>query len=508
MKNILPLFCLLANSLVAADKPNVILINADDLGYGDLSCYGATKLKTPNVDRLAKEGRRFTDAHSASAVCCPSRYGLLTGRYPLRRNFWGPIKENQPLTIDPGKLTLAALMKDAGYNTACVGKWHLGLGEKGPDWNSALKPGPLELGFDYFFGIPHANSYPMLVYIENHRVVGWDTADPFVWPKGGKKFSGGRKALAQTVHEKMGTTLKEKAIAWLKQRHREDRDQPFFLYLATTNIHHPYTPARRFRGTSDCGIYGDFIHELDWIVGEILDAVAAMGKTEETLVIFTSDDGGMFNSNGQQAWRAGHRINGDLLGYKFGVWEGGQRVPFIARWPGKIPAGSRSDHLISHIDLLATLAAVVGRPLQEGEGIDSFNQYETLCGTPGRPVRDRLVLCPNNPSHLAIRRGKWVYIPAQNSGGFTGTKPGSHTLAGAAALKLTGQKNSDVDNGRIREDAPPAQLYDLEKDPCQTTNVYREHPRVVRELEGIVQDYRGEIGPYESVGWIDRGRPE
>ena len=356
----------------SSPRPNIVLINADDLGFGDLGCYGATHIQTPNIDRLAAAGRRFTDAHAASAVCSPSRYGLLTGRYPLRRNLWGPIPLGNPLAIDAGHLSLARLLQSEGYATACVGKWHLGFGTSQPtDWNAALQPGPLELGFDHYFGIPSVNSGPPFVYVQDHRVLGLDATDPFVYgqrsvtkrypEKGGYGAIGGAAAAHRLyVDDEIGTTLADHAVQWLRA---QDGSQPFFLYLATTNIHHPFTPAKRFVGTSTCGLYGDFVHELDWMVGEVLDALDAMGVADDTLVIFTSDNGGMLHATGQESWRAGHRMNGKLLGFKFGAWEGGHRVPFVARWPGKIPTGSTSDHLLSQVDLLATLAAVVERPL-------------------------------------------------------------------------------------------------------------------------------------------------
>ena len=375
------------------EKPNIVLINADDLGYGDLGCYGATKVKTPNIDGLAQEGRTFLDAHTASAVCSPSRYGLLTGRYPLRKNFWGPIPFNLPLTIDEGTPTIASILKKAGYHTACIGKWHLGFGNTKNDWNEELKPGPLELGFDYYFGIPQVNSGPPFVYVENRNVVGFDSDDPFVlgqesvtqkWPaKGGYKAIGGaQKAHELYRDEELGTTFKDKAIAWMKKVKKADKKDPFFLYLATSNIHHPFTPAPQFKGTSDCGIYGDFIHELDWMVGEILKAVDDLGEKENTLVIFTSDNGGMLNHGGQAAWKAGHKLNGDLLGFKFGAWEGGHRVPMITRWPGKIPANTKSDQLISQIDFLATFAALTGQSIDSLSQSDSYNQLASLTDKP------------------------------------------------------------------------------------------------------------------------------
>ena len=496
----------------AAGQPNIVLIFADDLGYGDLGCYGATKVKTPRIDSLATDGRRFTDAHSSSAVCSPSRYGLLTGSYPLRRNLWGPTPVlSQGLTIDPETLTLPSLLKEAGYATACIGKWHLGLGDPKPDWNGELKPGPLDLGFDYFFGIPGVNSGPPYVYVENHRVVGLDPDDPLVpgkpsvtrkYPeKGGYAAIGGAEAAHRLYDdERVGTTLRQKSIAWLKQ---QQASRPFFLYLATTNIHHPFTPAKPFIGTSDCGLYGDFIHELDWIVGGVLDTLDEMGVAGNTLVILTSDNGGMLNVTGQKAWRAGHRLNGDLQGFKFGAWEGGHRVPFIARWPGRSPAGTRSDQLLNHVDLLATLATLTGRKLRTGEGIDGVCQLESLTGEPDRPARDKMVIMPNSPKHMGLRRGKWVYIPAQGAGGFQGRKPGDHLFSDAAALPFTGRSHGDYTNGSIRPDAPPGQLYDLEADPGQQTNVFARHPGLVKELEAELAPYRQAIPDSRPLGWIN-----
>ncbi len=495
----------------SASPPNVILINADDLGYGDLSCYGATHVRTPNIDRLAREGRRFTDAHSASAVCSPSRYGLLTGRYPLRENFWGPVSTEQRLTIDPNRPSVPGLFQDAGYDTAIIGKWHLGFGDEKPDWNGDLKPGPLEIGFDSYFGIPAVNSGPPFVYVENHRVVGLDPNDPFVIgkesvtqklpEKGGYTRIGGADAAHRLyIDDQIGTTFAKRAVDWL---HNRTSKTPFFLYLATTNIHHPFTPAPQFVGTSECGLYGDFIHELDWIVGQVLDTLDEIGVANNTLVIFTSDNGGMLHATGQKAWQAGHRSNGKLLGYKFGAWEGGHRVPLIARWPGKIPANSASDHLISQIDLLATFAAALGRPLEDSDQIDSINQMDTLTGTPATPLRETLVIIPNSPKHLSIRHGDWIYIPQQGSGGFQGKEPGDHLLAGPAALKFAGRKNSEVVNGKIRSDAAPAQLYNLKSDPYQTKNQYSQHPEIVKDLEKRLLRYRDKIPSENPIGWIN-----
>ncbi|MEO0477829.1 MAG: arylsulfatase, partial [Planctomycetota bacterium] len=388
--------------------PNVILINADDLGFGDLSCYGATLVKTPYIDALAERGRRFTDAHSPSAVCSPSRYGLLTGRYPLRRNIWGPVNWRHPLVLEKDTPTLGRLFQQAGYDTACVGKWHLGIGEKQTDWNSRLAPGPNACGFDYYFGHAVVNSSPPYVYVENEGVVGYDPADPFVFGKGAKSVTqqfpekGGYNGLggAEAAHllyrdKEVGTTFANKCKLWITNR---PENQPYFLYLATTNIHHPFTPARQFDGTSEAGIYGDYIHELDWMVGEIVKAVEARGELDNTLIIFTSDNGGMLNLGGQAAWEAGHRINGDLLGFKFGVWEGGHRVPMIASWPNQIPKGTESNHLISQIDLMATFAAVLEQEIDTGP--DSIDQSNELFGKTRAPLREELVVLSNSQQHI------------------------------------------------------------------------------------------------------------
>ena len=471
----------------AAEKPNIILILADDLGYGDLGCYGATKVKTPNIDRLASEGRRFTDAHSASSVCTPSRYALLTGEYPFRKNLWGPVMNPSPLVIDPEKPTVASLLKRQGYATACFGKWHLGFGKTPkPDWNTDLKPGPLECGFDHYFGIPVVNSHPPFVWVEDHRVVGLDPADPLKY--GGKPetqsfpekmmapaMSGAKAAHALYREQEHGTTLTEKATLWI-QGHK---NSPFFLYFATPHIHHPFTPGGRFKDSSEAGLYGDFIQEFDWMVGEVMRTLDELKLRENTLIILTSDNGGMLNQGGQQAWKAGHRLNGDLLGFKFDSWEGGHRVPFIARWPGKIDAGSMSDQLICQIDLLSTFAALTG---SDTRGPDSINLLETLIGKPAKPLRTELVLAPHKEANLALRDGHWLYIGAQGGGGFSSSKPGSHSLGGIGALKFTGEINSDITNGNLAPNAPKQQLYDLASDPSQKKNVIRDHPEIASRL--------------------------
>lgn len=482
-----------ANS-ATQNKPNVILINVDDLGYGDISRYGATKVHTPNIDKLADQGRTFTDYHSSSSVCTPSRYGLLTGRYPGRANAYHAIFLRDSLIIDPDQLTIADVMKQGGYTTAIIGKWHLGFQSKRPvDWNAELKPGPLELGFDYFFGYPTVSSHPPFVYIKNHHVLGLTKDDPMVYGKhaetrwypekfGLEDIGGGRAAHFLYDDRMVGTTFKDSAVSYI----RSHKDKPFFLYFATTHIHHPFTPAPRFIGSSKAGRYGDMIQELDWMIGEITKTLNEEGLTNNTLLIFTSDNGGMLNQGGQHAWELGHHMNGKLFGFKFDAWEGGHRVPLIVRWPGKVTPGSVSNEMFSNIDFLATLADLVGYKLKDGEGPDSYNAMPAIIGNPEKAIRDYLVIQPDQKENLAIRKGKWVYISARGGGGFHGAKIGNHDLGGAPATLLTHRKNSDIEDGKIKADAPPAQLYNLENDPYQTTDVYNEYPQVVKEMKELL----------------------
>ncbi len=334
--HVLAVILLFASPASAADQPpNVVLIFADDLGYGDLGCYGATKVQTPNIDRLAAEGRRFTDAHSASAVCTPSRYALLTGQYPLRaaggKGVWGPSPVTSALLVDPDRLTIGDVFKRAGYGTAVFGKWHLGFKTGVNDWEEPLRPGPQDLGFDHYFGMPVVNSAPPYVYVENDRIVGSDPDDPLIHlgrnsedvtaitpipPEAAQRspnqFGGAAEAHRLFNDYQVGTTLAEKSVAWINAH----KDNPFFLYLATTNIHHPFTPAKRFQGTSQCGLYGDSIHELDWMVGEILSCLEANGLDKDTIVIFTSDNGSSPEANFGELAKHGHDLGGKYRGHK------------------------------------------------------------------------------------------------------------------------------------------------------------------------------------------------
>lgn len=483
------------------ETPNVVIIFADDWGYGDLSINGATLLSTPNIDQLAAEGRNFSDAHSTSAVCTPSRYGLYTGNYPFRaRNLAGsvvglngPAGVGSPLLFNPATKTIGDVMKEAGYATSLIGKWHLGWGETNqssgvgnPKWNSPLTLGPNDVGFDYYYGVPLVNSAPPYVFIENNEVVGLDAQnDPFVWnqramtesqsdwggqDRGGKvllDLLGGADAAHLLYRDReLSTHLTDRAKDWITQ----NQDDPFFMVLSTTAIHHPFTPAVRFEGTSLCGIYGDFVHELDYLVGEVTSHLQDLGELDNTLLIITSDNGGMStNPPGTVALRDfEHRLNGNFLGAKFGVWEGGHRIPFIARWPGRIPAGTESDQMFSQVDLMRTLANFLDVGLAEEDARDSFDVIDVLTGDPSVAVRDAMFYSPNNNARRSIRMEDWVYIPASGDGGFSANIQRTRYLTDHYGIQYNHLSNGSIiaPNG-----TNSTQLYNLATDPYQQFNV-------------------------------------
>jgi len=507
MKNIIISSLLLLQLIIAADDtpPNVIIIYADDLGYGDLSCYGATKVHTPRIDSLAQDGRKFTDGHSPSSVCTPSRYSLLTGEYPFRKGLYSPIFLRNKLIMPEKTYTIADMMKENGYQTGIIGKWHLGFQTKVPvDWNAPLKPGPLELGFDYYYGVPTVNSHPPFVYVENHHVVGhvYDQNspdyDPFDYA-----LAAGRQGYTQEVPEKMhlsaiggakeahaqykdyevGLHLAGKTIDWIEQ----NKEDPFFLILSTTHIHHPFTPAPQFQGTSDAGLYGDFLHELDHIVGMILDKLEDEGLSDNTMVIFTADNGAMMNHTAQEAYtHQEHRPNGRLLGAKSDGWEGGHRVPFLVKWPSKIPQGTVSDQLISATDLLPTLASLTGAQIPTSASPDGVDMSEAFIGNPQQQIREHLISTPLRRDFLVLRQGEWVYLDGRGSSGWN-APAGRHTLSGPNLAHFLGDLNSDLEGKAISPSAAPAQLYDLSQDLSQTTNLYHEHPERAYEMKALLQ---------------------
>lgn len=511
-----------------AAKPNIVFILADDLGYGDLGCYGATKVKTPNIDRLAREGMRFTDAHSPASVCTPSRYNLMTGRYCWRT--WaghGTIWANDPLLIDDGRLTLASLLQGAGYFTGLVGKWHLGFGRPGtpgwddmlgPDFNGELRPGPLDVGFNYFYGMPAVGQHPN-IFIDGRRVVGLDPRDPIRFindprPEYRVKYldrprtaptnlqlASGKSA--EYVFEDAALRLTEKAVAFLEQHH----ERPFFLYLAHRNIHAPLKPNARFKGTSEIGVYGDFIHELDWSVGQVLDTLDRLNLTGNTLVFFSSDNGGVKTYQRiDHAEIAGHRINGPLRGQKTEVYEGGHREPFLARWPGHVKAGSESRQLIALTDMVATCADLLGLSLPHDAAEDSISFAPVLLGTTsgGAGLRQSLV----NDSMMglySIREGPWKLILGQGGGGSYSQEknPPAKPQANSAAAQpvriydfddaAVGGRDKQVVSSPAPAAAaapnpgePAGQLYNLDDDLGESKNLYNEKPEIVSHLTAVL----------------------
>jgi len=470
-------------------RPNIILIMADDLGYGDVGCCGSTKIRTPRMDRLAADGVRFTDAHSTAAVCNPSRYAILAGTYLCHAKR----TNDYSLYFHDGQITLPSLLQSAGYRTAAFGKWHNGFGRNGdPDYNAELKPGPLEIGFDSFFGTPRTHNEPPWVFVENHRVVGWDPADPIriishdeVLQRGLKDYGWGISAGAANAHaarpdERIDLIIAEKAAAFLS---RSPKATPFFLYIAFAAPHVPVNPAPEFRGRSQAGIYGDYVEQLDHCIGRVLDALDACGAARDTLVIVTSDNGAVCT---REAIEAGHRSNGVLLGQKTDAWEGGHRVPLIARWPGRIPAGSERKALFTQVDIMATLAEAAGVRLPPGASPDGMSGLAAFTDPERAPAKRTEALFQGTGSY-ALRQGDWLYIPRQGSGGMTVQVP-PRAPWGLPYAKMN-QRNSDIDpQGKVQPGAPPAQLYNLRDDLSQTTNRFRDQPDTAKRLAARMEE--------------------
>jgi arylsulfatase A-like enzyme len=473
------LFAACAATALSAErsaKPNILFILADDLGYRDTGCYGAAKVKTPRIDRLAGQGVRFTDAHSVCGVCNPSRYSILSGTY-----LWHAKRKNDySLYFHEGQVTLPSLLKSAGYRTLALGKWHNGFGRQPePDWNGELNPGPLEIGFDHFFGTPRTHNEPPLVFVEDHRVVALDAADRIRVDKSPGTgahgtMQGGAKAKAARPDERIDFIMAEKAAAFFAGQQRET---PFFLYLAFAAPHVPINPDPAFRGKSQAGLYGDYVQQLDHCVGLVLDALEKQGLADQTLVLFTSDNGGVYHAD---ALTEGHRTNGELLGQKTDAWEGGHRVPLLARWPGHIPAGSERRELFTQVDLMATFAEATGILLPEGASPDGLSEWAAFTD-PAKAAARRDEAVFQGTGGFALRQGDWLYLPKQGSCGMT-TPEQQPKPWGQPWTKL-GFINSDVDDrGRIKNDAPAAQLYNLKADPAETVNVIQEHPEIAQKL--------------------------
>jgi arylsulfatase A-like enzyme len=464
------------HAAAAEQRPNILIILADDLGWGSITSYGAKGLHTPACDRLAREGRRFTNAYAPGSVCSPTRYALMTGRY-----FWRtPIKdgyallEDSPLHIEPTRMTLASLAKSQGYRTACIGKWHLGLGmAPKTDWNQPLTPGPLSVGFDYFFGLAtHITNHPR-AFIERDMLIGKVPGQIVaVEGKGSAQKTVGINPLP-SPDQVMGT-LTDKAVHWLEENHQ----QPFFLYFAPNAVHSPITPSKNFDG-SPYGKYGDFIEELDWSVDQLLQTLDKLKLTDNTLVIFTSDNGGVITPMGEGeealALRSGLAINGILRGGKHGIYEGGFREPFIVRWPGKVPAGTVSDHILCHADVLATFAGLLKVPLPAGNAEDSLDVSSSWFGDlSAKPARDSVVLQAAAAAEYAVRQGPWKLIEHENRP----PNPGRS--------KVINQRTLEQRKHTPRHD----ELFNLVDDPSEKKNVAGEYPEIVQRLRALLHEAR------------------
>ena len=468
--------------------PNVIIFYVDDLGYGDVGSYDAVGVDTPNIDRLAANGVRFTDAHSSAATCTPSRYSLLSGEHGFRIEA-DILEGDAPLLLPPGKPTIASLLQRAGYATGVVGKWHLGLGDGDLDWNGNIDPGPLDVGFDYAFLLPATGDRVPTVYVENRKVVNLVPADPISISYTGKvgarptgyerpdllryaadpqhsdtiingvsrigHMGGGETAL--WVDEEFPDIFTDRAIQFI----RTHRDEPVFLFHSFHDIQVPRLPNPRFEGESAMGPRGDAIAQVDWMVGEIIAELESLGIADRTLVIFTSDNGPVLDdgyADQAVALLGEHRPSGPFRGGKYSAYEAGTRVPTIVYWPGTV-AASTSDALVSQIDIYASLAALLGVAPGSGEALDSRNQLDAWLG---RSNQGRDYLIEESVGTLALRKGNWKYIVPYDGNG---------NLEWVA-------EDKDIEGGF---DSGP-QLFDLDSDPGEQTNLAERHPELVDEL--------------------------
>ena len=489
------------------NKPNIIYILADDMGYGDMGCNNPdSKIPTPHLDRLAAQGIRFTDAHAPASVCTPSRYSILTGRYcwrtPLKSGVLWPW---DPPLIEPDRLTVAGLLRQHGYRTACIGKWHLGwewathdgepahkgteIGkldvqqrhamEQNIDYSKPIRGGPIDCGFDVYFGVDAPN-FPPYTWFEQDRLTDQPTEEK---PAGMFGLPGRMKSGWKL--EKIIPELVRRAVNYIG----ESGSAPFFLYFPLTSPHTPIVPNEKFIGRSGAGLYGDFVCEVDWVVGEIMTALERRGIADNTLLIFASDNGPEREIEAQpdpgayERIRAyGHYSMANLRGVKRDTWEGGHRVPFIARWPGVTPPGAVCDRLAILGDLMATCAKIIGVQLREGEGEDSIGILPLLQGKTDTPVRD-VAVHHSCSGRFAIRKADWVFIDAPS-----------------------GDDNHEPEwfkkeRGYTRHNCP-GELFNLKDDIAEKRNLYDEHFQVVRKLSKLLEQVKlcGGAGKYTSAG--------
>jgi arylsulfatase A len=484
------LFLSALSPLLSADKPNIIVIMADDLGYGDLGCYGATQVQTPNIDKLAAEGMRFTSGYCSASTCTPTRVSLLTGTYAFRIPSSGIAPPNGPAIVKPGRETIASLMKKAGYATAVIGKWHLGLGDPKPDWNGELKPGPLEIGFDHCHLLPTTNDRVPQVYVHDHRVLNLDPKDPLWvgdkapdenhptgithrdtlrmnWTHGHNQtihngigrigfYTGGHAARFRD--EDLGDEWVKRSNAWIEAHQKE----PFFLFFASHDIHVPRMPHERFQGKTKLGFRGDSIVEFDACVGELMKTLDRLKLAENTLIVLCSDNGPVLDdgyADGAVEKLGSHDPAGPFSGGKYSVLEGGTRTPFITRWSGRIKPGV-SDEVVCTVDLAASCAALTGVALPEKACLDSFNVLPALLGESGAKGRDHLLQQDNNGVNLGLRMGEWKLVRLKNKGG--------------SKAVVSKKKRNDAGG--------PHRLYHLSEDAAETKDVSAANPEKLKEM--------------------------
>ena len=458
--------------VVSSSNPNIVYILADDLGYGDVQCLNPErgKIATPHLDKLAAQGMSFTDAHTSSSVCTPTRYGVLTGRYNWRTRLQKGVLHgfDKPL-IAPNRLTVAGLLKQHGYTTACIGKWHLGLGIPKGEPSPIIPAGPITCGFDRFFGIAASLDMPPFAFIDNDHFT-----EPLTTTK---KFKRSGPAAASFEAVDVLPTLTRKAVEFVTQEAKTG--QPFFLYLPLNSPHTPIVPSKEWQGKSGLGSYGDFVMQTDWAVGQVLAAIDQAGVGSNTLVIMTSDNGCSPAARIPDLQDKGHFPNGDFRGMKADIFDGGHRVPFFVRWPGQVKPGSRSAQIICLTDFMATCADIVGAKLPDTAGEDSVSILPALLGTDKVPLRESVVHHSFNGS-FAIREGNWKLELCSDSGGFSNPKPGS-----AESKRL-----------------PDTQLYSFSGDVTEAKNLQAEHPEIVarltKDLEQIIANGRSTPGAKQA----------
>jgi arylsulfatase A-like enzyme len=493
LRSVLPFlaaFLFVAGAARAAERPNFVFILCDDLGYGDVSCLNPEgKIRTPNIDRVAREGMHFTDAHSGSAVCTPTRYGIITGRYAWRsrlRN--GVLGGLSPHLIDPGRMTVASMLKAQGYHTAAIGKWHLGMdwakkgtGEVNPigvespqqvhnvDFSQPVENGVNRVGFDYYFGISASLDMVPYTYIENNRVTVLPTEDRdypmFLGREQGRVRKGPAAPGFEVEH--VLPDLTKKAVEYIGARAADAKQgKPFFLYLPFASPHTPIAPTKEWQGKSGLNAYGDFVMQTDWGIGEVLQALDAHGLTDNTLVIVTSDNGCSPQADFPGLTAKGHDPSYVFRGHKADIYEGGHRIPFLVRWPGKVTPGRQSTQTVCLTDFMRTAAEILQVKVPDNAAEDSVSLLPVLLGKDDRPLREATVHHSIDGS-FSLRQGRWKLEFCPGSGGWSSPRPGQQDTS----------------------KSPLIQLYDIEADIAEERNVQAEHPEVVARLTALMEKY-------------------